>query len=31
MTDAGLLEVAAPSFDEVMNRCAEIEIRANAK
>ncbi len=29
MTVAGLLETAAPPFDEIMGRCAEIERRAN--
>jgi hypothetical protein len=29
MVEAGLLEVEAPSFDEIMERCAEIETRAN--
>lgn len=30
MVDAGLLEDAAPSFDEIMERCAAIQDRANS-
>lgn len=30
MVDAGLLEISAPTFDEIMVRCASLQERANA-